>query len=204
MVWLFLFRTMKPTYIQKGSEGSVDILNRWGITVQETPFHIFPEPKEYAKRDWPDRDGDDIFIPSVVRYKSFTQAWKFVYIGAEGSANDNIRGFVSYLQRNEFSIFSEYTMDGVRGVYSKTQSDKFLRRDKDYATFSIDILVHKPRSTGKYIGPTPINLQYDEDVHIYWSTGDMQQINKNTIITSPQGAIFGIVNPQYVETISNI
>lgn len=192
----------KPTYIQKGNEYCVDIKNTWGIVVQETPYNTFPEPKEYTKRDWPDEDGDDIYIPPIVRYQSYTQQWKFLYIGDATTANDNIHAFLSYLQGSEFSIFSEYTLSGCRGVYSNSQTDKFLRRDKDYFYFTVDILVNKPLSKGVYIGNVPTTIKAQIDTSIYWSNGTVESLKKGEVITTPEGLIFGVFVPNSIEPVS--
>lgn len=139
----------KPFLIQKLKSGSLIKDSRdWGIWIKHVPFALYPKMKEPAKRTWPDENGDDEYVLDNPTFEAYTSNVEFVFIGAHGEGNQQIRSFLNYLSRDgEFSIYDTYSQIGRTKVRYSGYSEKSFRRreyEKDIIEFSVTMKFNDP------------------------------------------------------------
>jgi hypothetical protein len=122
------------TYTDVGNV--VDTQDEFNVVCSECPFKRLPATKELAKREWPDEDGEDVFIPSDgLRFKAYDLEVKFLYVSTEEDMASDLAGFISFIYgRNTngaplLSIYDDYTKEGRRGVYVLEVNNEFLAYD---------------------------------------------------------------------------
>lgn len=133
----------------------VDTYATYGIVCQEFPFKYMPEPKEPAKRDWYDENGEDVYIPTDgLKLQAYDVEAKFLYAGKVNEMHTKIKGFITFLYgRNSggssmMAIYDEYTKIGKRGVYVAEASEDIYfyneKAPKGIATFKVKFRVTDP------------------------------------------------------------
>lgn len=141
------------TYTSVGNV--VDTYKTFKVVCQECPFKLLPEPKEPAKRDWLDEDGEDVYIPTGgFKFKSYELAVKFLYVGKKSAMKQDLKTFVDFLYgRNTggkplMAVYDEYTQIGRRGLYVKDVDNELLfHSDSDtdvIAQFKVTFVVTDP------------------------------------------------------------
>ena len=85
--------------MQKTTENAPvkDSLVHFGIVCTEFPFKPGGETKDLPKRDWPDEDGEDTYIPDKLPLKAYDLEAEMCYKGDLGTAYDKIMAFQNYL-----------------------------------------------------------------------------------------------------------
>ena len=85
--------------MQKTTENAPvkDSLAHFGIVCTEFPFKPGGETKDLPKRDWPDEDGEDTYIPDKLLLKAYDLEAEMCYKGDLGTAYDKIMAFQNYL-----------------------------------------------------------------------------------------------------------
>lgn len=85
--------------MQKTTENAPvkDGLAHFGIVCTEFPFKPGGETKDLPKRDWPDEDGEDTYIPDKLLLKAYDLEAEMCYKGDLGTAYDKIMAFQNYL-----------------------------------------------------------------------------------------------------------
>jgi len=138
---------MNRTYIQKGSDVKKDILSVYGIMNKHIP-DIQLELKEFFKRDWAERQGEQEYIPSTAMFKAYEQDLEFVCMDSSSptDAAKKIKTFIIYLQGAEFSLYSEYHKRGFRCRYVGYDSKAFYRESDEVVVFSIKVKINNPLS----------------------------------------------------------
>lgn len=146
-------------------DGSVkDIYDEFGIVCQDFPFKYFPEKKDPAKREWPDEDGEDVFIPSGgLKTSAFDIEVKFLYAGAvygtDVASNSTtmyakIVNFIDFITckdvggRVMLAMSDEYTGLAFQGVYVKEVGNELYEYNdvnlNGYAVFKVKFRVTDP------------------------------------------------------------
>lgn len=139
----------KPFLVRKIKDNSpVRDSTEWGIMVKHVPFKVYPDMKDISSYDWKDSQGDDEYLPDNIMYKSYDMECEFLFVGEHGSANNNIRNFISFLATNGyFSIYDTYTKIGRTKVrYVSNSPDVLYRRDSstDKVVFKVTLKVVDP------------------------------------------------------------
>ncbi|WP_065218448.1 MULTISPECIES: hypothetical protein [Butyricimonas] len=145
----------KGIYFQKEKEGSLvkESVSDFGIWCKDFPFKIHGDAKELANTEWSDEDGDDEFIPDVIRLKSYEISVEFAYKGVSGSANEKIRDFLDYLTGRDGSgaslkVYDSFTGIGRKNVrfMSVSQDGEYVRSDAegDVFLFKVTFKVNDP------------------------------------------------------------
>ena len=120
----------------------------FGVKVKHIPFKIFPDLKDLHSVSFHDEDGDDEFIPEVPRFKAYEMECEFFYKGLHGTANSEIKRFLTYLAMDgAFSIYDTYTGIGRTNVrYVSYSEDVLYRRDgeDDAVVFKVTLKVNDP------------------------------------------------------------
>jgi len=140
---------MKTFWIKKTGIAAIDIFATWGIRIKSIPFRPYPNLKDIAKREWPDAQGDDEYIPPVRLSAPYEVSVKFFYEGELDSIADNIIGFLEYLQGGELSFYDEYT--GRKGIfrYSSYTDDAIHHKGADTLEFTVKFKINNPSLNGE-------------------------------------------------------
>ncbi len=144
-------QTYKPCLFQKYTANApVRDSLEWGVYIKSVPFRVFPAMKDIPSRDWMDENGDEEFIPDKPVYKAYELDCEFVYIGVNGTANQYIRDFMTYLaEGGMFRMYDTYTKIGKTNVrYISYSEDVLYRKDgqKDIVIFTVKLKVNDPTS----------------------------------------------------------
>ena len=99
-----------------------DSLAHFGIVCTEFPFKPVWETKDLPKRDWPDEDGEDTYIPDKLLLKAYDLEAEMCYKGDLGTAYDKIMAFQNYLTGENgdgatLKIYNSHTGIGRQGLY---------------------------------------------------------------------------------------
>lgn len=141
-------KNYKPLLLCKqGDQEVVDTNERWGIVVQQIPFKLLPDVKEYARTEWKDADGDDEFIPAIPRFKAYEMEVTFLCIAPHGQAHGRIRAFWDYVKAGELMLHDTYTGIARRRVRYAKFAPKALRRrsgQQDAVEFKMTFKVNDP------------------------------------------------------------
>ena len=110
--------------MQKTTENAPvkDSLAHFGIVCTEFPFKPGGETKDLPKRDWPDEDGEDTYIPDKLLLKAYDLEAEMCYKGDLGTAYDKIMAFQNYLTGENgdgatLKIYNSHTGIGRQGLY---------------------------------------------------------------------------------------
>jgi len=154
------------TYTDVGS--AVDTYATYHVVCQECPFKLRPEPKEPAKIDWYDEDGEDVYIPSDgLRFKAYDMEVKFLYVGTESNMATELKGFIEFLYGKNsggspwLAIYDEYTKTGRRGVYVSGVDSELLAYDDANGTISSGQLV------SEVVGVFKVKFRVTDPVYDY-------------------------------------
>lgn len=145
----------KGIYFQKQKDGSPvkESVGDFDIWCKDFPFKIFGEAKDLASNDFSDEDGDDEFIPEVIRVKAYDVEVEFCYKGSVNSANTKIETFLNYLTGRDgggasLKVYDSYTGIGRQNVRFKSVSrEAELVRDAssgDIIIFQVTFKVNDP------------------------------------------------------------
>lgn len=122
------------TYTDVGSV--IDTQEEYFVVCSECPFKILPTTKELAKRDWPDEDGEDVFMPADgLKFKAYDLEVKFLYVGQKENMALDLNAFIEFIYgKNDngsplLAIYDEYTQQGRQGVYALEVNNEFLAYD---------------------------------------------------------------------------
>ena len=122
------------TYTDVGSV--IDTQEEYFVVCSECPFKILPTTKELAKRDWPDEDGEDVFMPADgLKFKAYDLEVKFLYVGQKEDMALDLNAFIEFIYgKNDngsplLAIYDEYTQQGRQGVYVLEVNNEFLAYD---------------------------------------------------------------------------
>ncbi len=131
-----------------GTNTTKDLYADFGIKTTSVPLFIPSEPKELSSRDWKGEDGEDVYFPEVLSYKSYESIVSVVYYGNQGSFNLVFEKLFKYLSSGgtEINIYSPYSQTGCKGAYFKGFSDinMISNEDGDVTEFKIKFRVTKP------------------------------------------------------------
>lgn len=156
------------TYIQQikfdgetYSKGSVvDINETFNIVCQDFPFMKNPKSKELPKRDWPDEDGADVYVPEKLPIKHYELDAVFVYVGTYKTIRTDISNFIDFIygrikgndndtvQGARLAVYNEYVGMGRKDiVVSEVDNEIFYLSDNDpdaVSTFKVRFTVYDP------------------------------------------------------------
>lgn len=141
-----------------------DTYSKWLVVCSAFPFKLLPDAKDYVTRDWKDGDGEDVYVPSTVRNKSYDIDAEFIYVGGDADMRQNIERFIQFIygknsglsqqgqwthpESGRLCIYDEYTRTGRKDVVVKSVDvDAYLTEDTDpdaVATFKVKFTVYDP------------------------------------------------------------
>lgn len=157
----FLYVYMNEPYsilMQKMKEGSpvVDLSDDLDVVCTEIPFEPFGETKGVAARDWADEDGEDVYVPQVLRIKAYD--WK-IKVACKGESSvrayEKVTALTGYLSGfsdgngAEMRIYSLHTGIGRKNVYMKSVGDFGHYKDaggNEVVGFTVTFRVTDPRT----------------------------------------------------------
>ena len=142
-----IFKEYKPFLIQKMTDGAeVRGSEDWNIYVKHVPFQPVGNLKEPFTRDWPDRNGKEVYYPATPVYESYDMECEFAYKGDENTATPMTRLFIHYLaEGGMFKFFDTFNQIGRQSVYYKSFTpDKYYNTVENMATFKVVMSVNDP------------------------------------------------------------
>lgn len=158
-------------YIQKDA-GDTDVKELgadFGFYETESKFYGGGTAKDVAKRDWPDEDGDDEYVPEALYLKAYDMEVKFGYKGDKYSANAKLKTLQDYLCGGTMKLYDSYHAIGRQGVrFEAIDDDAELVRDDvdgDILIIKVKWKVNDPRTEIEPVwgadaeNKVPINLE---------------------------------------------
>lgn len=142
-----------PFYAEEESQiAAVDAVKElgedFGFYEMSSKFYGGNTVKDLPSRDWKDEDGSDVFVPNVLRYKSYDMEVKFGYKGDFKSANDKLKALKTFLGKGYLRIYDSYNMIGRQHVrLLEISNDATLVRndtDGDILVITIKFRVDDP------------------------------------------------------------
>ncbi|GAE83339.1 hypothetical protein JCM10512_1605 [Bacteroides reticulotermitis JCM 10512] len=101
--------------------------------------------------DYPDEDGEDVFIPEILTVKAYDLDVDFSYKGAD--AENGVRVFIDYLLGHDgtgasLKVYNPYIKMGRSKIYITGFSEPEFNRenDEEIANFTISFRVTDPRT----------------------------------------------------------
>jgi len=119
-------------YIQVGSIPAVNIWDEFGIYVASTEgLTTMPDAKAKFSRSWPDEQGDDAFLPDIIRFKSKEIKITFEVVKSDKvDAIAAIQKFHDHIYAaGQLSYFDTYKQTGFRGYYDKSSVNEEKYRE---------------------------------------------------------------------------
>lgn len=196
-------------YIQVGTEPAKNIYTEWGIYATKVEgLNQLPDTKDKWSRDWPDEQGEDVYYPSIVRFKGkeITVTFRIDEPGSTAVMNA-ISSFRNYLfLAGDLSYFDTYRKNGFRGYYNKekTKEEKY-RTDGSYVEFELNFFAPNGICFGfDNTGRQSIYVDVDQGTcDLYFSDGgQMQDVSENISYLIDEG--FVIVCPSVYNGVSVI
>ena len=97
-----------------GSESAVDVLQTYGMVLEDMPSIIPLTPKNIYSHSWPDEDGDDEYIPEVIRYEAVEAEFTFGCrsYSADNTVFDMLSAFmhVRFAELHDDARYSRHTL----------------------------------------------------------------------------------------------
>lgn len=143
-------------YFQKSKSGQrvIETIEAWGLYCMDISLNSSYSVKDVSKNEWKDQDGDDEYIPDVLRLNSYETTIKLGYKGQRGTANGVIKSLLDYLTGNEgtgggaeMKFYCDYTCEGrqnVRFVKIDDKAELVRDDDGDILVISITLKVNDP------------------------------------------------------------
>lgn len=139
-------------YIQKDS-GDTEVKelgSDYGFYETESKFYGGGAVKDIAKRDWPDEDGDDEYVPEAMKLKAYEMEVKFGWKGDKYGANAALEALQAYLLGGTMKVYDSYHAIGRQGVrFEEISDDAELVRDDaegDILIITVKLKVNDPKS----------------------------------------------------------
>lgn len=140
-----------------------NLISDFNIACQEFPFKVFPSTKELASNNWFDEDGDDVYIPSEMKFEKYDIEVTFLCKGSEASVRQNLQDFASFItgrtkgdvsdtvQSPRLAIYDEYVGIGRKDVVVKQIDNKVFYYNESsvdaIAQFVVKLTVFDPVTT---------------------------------------------------------
>lgn len=141
---------MADMRIQVGSDAAYDIATK-RLYLIKSPSNMGADMKEnnIFIRDYPEKDGDDVYVNTTPKLKSFDYEITFAYYDGENpgtlnQANTYIAGFYSSLLGKQITIYNDYKKQKIVGYVKSYKEGEFYRTSKDIAIFTVTFYVPKP------------------------------------------------------------
>lgn len=142
-----------------GSESAVDVLQAYGMVLEDMPSVIPLTPKNIYSHSWPDEDGDDEYIPEVIRYEAVKAEFTFGCrsYSADNTVFDMLSAFIAFLQSGTFSFYGERSGIGRQHVrFAELHDDArysrhTLRRNgadvtEEILSFTVTFKINDPKT----------------------------------------------------------
>lgn len=133
--------------IQIGENAIVDI-GTYGFYLGKSPDTLAPDIKDsnFVITDFPDEDGDSVYIPTVQKKKSFDYPITFIYFSSDiDAANSVINNFYESLVGKLVTIYNDYKKVTVKGYVKSYKDVSFYRQEKDVVVFELIFYIPKPQ-----------------------------------------------------------
>lgn len=135
---------------KKGLTAVVSLFGTFGYAAKDIAWPSL-ETQDVATREWPGEDGEDAFVPEVLRFKAYDLEVPLVYTSGRGECNAAYLKLLKYLTGRsggvaELDVYDPHNRIGRTGVYLKSlKPDKFHRDGSgDYMSLTATFRVTDP------------------------------------------------------------
>ena len=149
------------------TEGNVyETLAQWGYVCSECGTYPMKEMKELATLDWVGEDGQDVYVPTTPRLKSYDLPFSFIGEGADSTLRTNAKNMVDFLKGGRLAYYDEYSAIGRKDlVLTSYDPDVFIRETTNgisIISFKLNFRVYDPVTsvTAKFVNGTLNKLQW--------------------------------------------
>lgn len=140
-------------YFQKECDGATikDSLADFGFAVQEAKWPEL-EIKDLPSRSWPEDNGEDVYIPSVLPVKAAEADFSLVYWGDIGTAKLALNKIVKYLYGNDGTgasllVYNPFNRCGYCGMYAKKVSEITYKKSNIDEVLTMKVTFNIPDPT---------------------------------------------------------
>lgn len=138
----------RPFLIQKLTNGA-ELRNstEWNLLIKSMPFKPIGDVKAPFTRNWPDQNGNDVFIPDQQVFEAYDIECDFVYYGDKDTASQMVNTFIyAYLASGGlFMLYDTYTHIGKTNVnYKSISPDKYYNEQENVVIFKMTFTVNDP------------------------------------------------------------
>lgn len=151
---------MNRFLIKIGDDGAVtDVFQSYGMVLEDMPSVIPLVPKNIYSHSWPDEDGDDEYVPEVIRYEAVEAEFTFGCrsYSADSTVFDMLSAFIAFLQSGTFSFYGERSGIGRQNVrFAELHDDArysrhTLRRNgadvtEEILSFTVTLKINDPKT----------------------------------------------------------
>lgn len=146
---------MSDMRIQVGNATAYDISSK-RLHLIKSPSNMGADIKDnnFFVKDYPEKDGDDVYVNTTPKLKSFDYEITFAYYDGENSdstnpktinqANAYITEFYNSLLGKQITIYNDYKKQKIVGYVKAYKNGEFYRNSKDIVIFSVTFYVPKP------------------------------------------------------------
>ena len=139
---------------QKEKAGSPikDLTTDFNLVSLAFPFQLGFEAKDGVVDDWADEDGEDVYVPDVLKLKAYNLEAEFGYKGTLDSAQGAIDAFLDYLIGADgngvmLKIYDLFGKIGRKGVkFQKYDPEVSHKSNEDLYTFKVTFRVTDPKT----------------------------------------------------------
>lgn len=132
----------------KIADGATIDIGTLGFYLGKSPSELSANIKEsnFVVTDFPDEDGEDVYVPSTPKTKSFDYPVTLIYVSNDiNVANTVIKNFYDSLVGKLIIIYNDYKKVMVKGYAKSYKSAEFYRNEKDVIVFEIVFYIPKPQ-----------------------------------------------------------
>ncbi len=141
-------------------EKAFDTLADYGLFIKHSPYKAYPSIKNLISQDWPDENGEDVWLPVTgMVTKAYDYDVEFIYYADDGLATDNIRAFCDKIKWKWLQIYDTYSKMGRKAVYvAEFDPDPPFKRRRlkvedgeapkirDYVSFKVKFKINDPNT----------------------------------------------------------
>lgn len=128
--------------------GTINDIITYGFYLGKSPGMLAPDLKDsnFVVTDFPEVDGDVVYVPPVPAKKSFEYPITFIYFSDTlDSANQAITTFYESLIGKKITIYNDFKKVMVVGYAKAYKEGQFYRDEKDLVVFDVVFYIPKPQ-----------------------------------------------------------
>lgn len=135
----------------KLGDGDIKDISEWGLELIKSPSDFGNKLKDsnVIKTDFPEEDGEVIYIPETPKKEAFDYTITFAFYDDEGEPSVRINSFIEELVGNVVVIYNDYKGVQVEARYINFKGGKKYNNTR-VVTFDVVFRVSDPSKTIYY------------------------------------------------------